>query len=56
VITIATGAISAIAVYSVYGFDWPIFVPMLLIGAVIMGYLSPMLTAVDLPPKNYTIG
>src|SRR5580765_5853017 len=46
VITIATGAISAIAVYSVYGFDWPIFVPMLLIGAVIMGYLSPMLTGV----------
>jgi Na+/glutamate symporter len=48
VITIATGAISAIAVYSVYGFDWPIFVPMLLIGAVIMGYLSPMLTAVTI--------
>ena len=45
VITIATGAISAVAVYSVYGFDGPLFVPILLIGAVTMGYLSPRVTA-----------
>jgi hypothetical protein len=41
---IAAGAISAIALYIGWGFDWPLFIPMLLIGAVFMGYLSPMVT------------
>ena len=44
VLTIAVGAIAALAVYSVYGFDWPLFIPMLLIGAVTVGYLSPLVT------------
>lgn len=43
-LAIAAGVISATAVYFVYGIDWPIFIPMLLIGAVIMRYLSPRVT------------
>ena len=43
-LAIAAGVISAIALYIGYGFDWPLFIPMLLIGAVFMGYLSPMVT------------
>jgi len=45
VLCIAVGVICAIAGYSVYGFDWPFIIPILLIGAVILGYLSPMVTA-----------
>lgn len=44
-LAIAAGAISAIAFYTGYGFDWPLFIPTLLICAVLMGYFSPMVTA-----------
>jgi hypothetical protein len=44
-LAIAAGAISAIAFYTGYGFDWPLFIPTLLICAVFMGYFSPMVTA-----------
>lgn len=44
ILAIAASAISAIALYIGYGFDWPLFIPMLLIGAVFMSYLSPMVT------------
>lgn len=43
-LAIAASAISAIALYIGYGFDWPLFIPILLIGAVFMSYLSPMVT------------
>lgn len=43
-LVIASGVISAIALYIGYGFDWPLFIPMLLIGAVFMSYLSPLVT------------
>jgi len=44
VLSEAVGVICAIAGYSVYGFDWPFIIPILLIGAVTIGYLSPMVT------------
>lgn len=43
-LAIAASAISAIAFYTGYGFDWPLFIPTLLICAVFMGYFSPMVT------------
>lgn len=43
-LAIAASAISAIALYMGRGFDWPLFIPMLLIGAVFMSYLFPIVT------------